>query len=194
MLNTKKIAFDIDGVLADFAFSFTLLAHEMDNKLPVLSDSEVQGWNFVPWYCGEKTLGNIWGYMRKTLPLFWAGLTPLVDRRTFDRIYCSDREIYFITSRPDIGCVSSQSQSTHWLYTMGNFPITVPVICHSDKAEVCRLLNIDLYIDDKLENIEKFYEKPGIATDAYLLIKPYHKDLKVPYVYSVDEFLRKAGL
>ena len=44
------------------------------------------------------------------------------------------------------------------------------------------------------KNKKKFYEKPGIATDAYLLIKPYHKDLKVPYVYSVDEFLRKAGL
>ena len=197
MSNHITIGLDIDGVVANFVRFFTETAHELYPELSVLEDGEVSEWEFTNWYCTKKQEDKIWRYIIEEKS--WDSMKSLLSDETWSKIGKNTIEMYFITSRPSLGNVSAQKQTIIWLH---QFLFIMPqVICSNKKYEVCDLLNLDFYIDDKPGNIAPFYEGKELSTVAYLLYKPYMKknmvDIKIynyngvhmPVVYSVEEFL-----
>ena len=214
----KVIALDVDGVICDFLLGFTTAANQMDSSLPIMSDGQASEWNLEPWYCDKKTLSRIWKYIRDNRPFFWTELEPLVGSDIFCKLVYAPVDVYFITARVEIGYITAQRQTVAWLrrifnqYNQGYHGFIPQVICSNRKMEVCDVLNVAYYLDDKPDNLLGFGE---IGTKGYLLYKPYmkervvlstpnpdttgspfylHEGCATPVVYSVDKFLGEAGL
>ena len=197
-----KIGMDVDGVVGNFTRFFTEMAHGLYPELPILTDGEVSEWEFTHWYCTRKQENKIWRRIREEGN--WVSLESLITNETWYKLSKNIIEMYFITSRPSLGSISAQKQTMMWLSSFGFY--MPQVICSNRKYEVCDLLNLDFYIDDKPGNIAPFYSDRELSTVAYLLYKPYMKknmvDMKVynyngihiPVVYSVEEFLDVCGV
>ena len=216
----KVIALDVDGVICDFLLGFTTAANQMDNSLPIIRDGHESEWDLTPWYCDKATLSKIWAYIRKNKPFFWTKLEPLISSDILTRLIYNHATVYFITARVEVGHVPAQRQTVAWLQRMFNLEsddFMPQVICSNRKMEVCDALNVDYYLDDKPDNLLGFNR---IGTKGYILYKPYMRDkiiystpspgiprssfyslaswtyewATIPIVYSVAEFLDRAGL
>jgi len=152
-LHTKRIGLDIDEVLADFFGGWKEL-------YPI--GYEIHSWNF------EMGISSRFEEMKKDGKLddFYLNLKPLIkpEELPFE-------PTCYITNRPVDSAISEK-----WLYSLG-FP-QVPVITTDDKANACKAMNLDAFVDDNFYNYQKI-TKAGIL--CYLWDQPHNRKFNVGY-------------
>lgn len=179
----SKLAFDIDGVLADFTSSYghALIEVTGRNLLP-------DGWETNPefpltWYW-ERDAGytkeeeqKTWNEKILSSATFWKKLAPLPDTKDvikqINRLAREGHDIYFLTHRMG---KQAKKQTEEWLYNLGvNYPT---VLLSGNKTPLLQALEIDFFVDDKLSTVEDaalHYMKRGKGC-VVLKDAPYNRE------------------
>lgn len=168
-----RIGIDIDGVLANFWEAYERLFIEVggdlfgDRKWPA-QEPQVWDWPYEFGYTKTQTK-LVWKKIEEN-PYFWMELNPLAEFEPF-REWITDNdkdEIYFITDRPG---QYTKLQTECW-FGAREIPYAT-VLVSSQKGLCAQALNLELYIDDKTENIMAV-QIDSPTTKAYLLNRPYN--------------------
>ena len=167
-----RIAFDLDGVLADLHGAFAQTAVRMFPELdtdavgaPEIGASPPDAEEFpgegppaantpltnLP-LTNAQTLA-VWRELSSTTN-FWETLSEIepgmikkLAALTEDRSW----EMLFITSRPRAKGRTVQRQSQRWLEEMG-FPLPSTYVVHGSRGQIAKALHIDVVVDDRPEN------------------------------------------
>lgn len=195
-----NIGFDLDGILSNFHYSFSLVGNRLFG-LPIIEDiEEVKDWEWEDWYPMTKNQKiAIWKEIDTNTDLFWFNMCPLYNN--FQRLRKLEEvghNLFFVTSRKNTAGLSALRQTKLWLEKQGLKDFSV-IPAHK-KGMVLDRAEIKYFIDDMPENI---IEASIEATKcrSFLLARRYnsyaieflqksHKYRKnIGIVYSIDEFL-----
>src|SRR5687768_13418605 len=167
-----RIAFDLDGVLADLHGAFSKAAIQL---LPELDTATVaspevgasppdpeaeppEGLAVVPAAPADFSLTSsqsdaVWSYLAAQVD-FWETLheiEPGIIRKLATLADERRWEMLFITSRPRSAGRTVQRQSQRWLEKLG-FPLPSVYVVHGPRGLIAKALQIDVVIDDRPEN------------------------------------------
>jgi uncharacterized HAD superfamily protein len=197
MEETNNLGVDLDGVVANYAFTFSQLLRELYGKtLPLVNEDDFGlDWDWAKWY--PLTKEQIDGAYLEEMPKvenFWMKLK-LMDEA--DWTYFKDQvqslkktNVYFITSRISTEGYSVVKQSQKWLIEKG---FENPnVIVHNYKGPVVKALNIKAFIDDKFGNCADVLNNNGSNCEVYLRNCNYNLSYnhpKIKRVNSLKEFI-----
>ena len=150
-----KLAFDIDGIFADFNTSM------IDRTIKVTGRDlfperpfDIPCWDYPQHYgYTEAEVSAVWNDIVKDNK-FWQMLFPYDGTIVFldelrGRALANHDDVYFITSRPGI---DAKRQTERWLRACG-WSDTPTVLISSRKGHACRAVDADFYIDDKPDNL-----------------------------------------
>jgi uncharacterized HAD superfamily protein len=168
----RKIGIDVDGVLANFNDDYGRILVETSgrNLIPAnftIDDIDTWHWEKKLGYTA-KEVDAVWRVI-DTHPFFWSALRALPGARHLTALNAHD--VYFITSRPG---VTAKQQTENWLVAHGIFRPTV--LISSKKGPVVAGLDLDFFVDDKLENCVEV-EAAAPNTRVYLLDYKYNRDM-----------------
>lgn len=197
-----KFGFDLDGCLASFntAFHALLCARHGDRFPKDYDPKNPPVWEW-PRYFGytQQEEDACWqeAWDGRT---FWQHLDVIPgEERTIpmlNALQCQDgHEIHFITNRRG---KAAQYQSG-WFLTNAGFRHPSVIIAR-DKYPIVKALQLDAYIDDKIEtanDLAEAAEKQFIPTRIYLRHTLHNRENRHPgliVVNSVWEMLEKEGL
>jgi uncharacterized HAD superfamily protein len=171
-----KIGIDVDGVVANFNKGYIKLLNSLHNRTADVEYAP-QTWNY------ESELGfstqevsEAWQYISKSAR-FWMELEPTPDAEEFLASLPNTHQYIFITSRPG---VNAAEQTAFWLSHHG-MPGRFGVEVSSEKGDKCLEHSVDLYLDDKGENILDVLAKSP-KTTPYLLACPYNQHVQLMLV------------
>ena len=144
-----RVGFDVDGVLANFTRAFTKLAVSIGEAPAIVEQEDQREWKF-PFH-----VDRVWREVARTQN-WWMTLDPLIDNFELDfinELIRTEEAVYFITNRQesDIG-LPVVEQTRLWLRGIGID--TGNVLAVERKGPVCAALDLDWFIDDKIENLE----------------------------------------
>lgn len=167
-----RIAFDLDGVLADLHTAFTRTAVSLYPELDAASmassavgasppvagvdDGEPEapaGPDVAAVPMDRRQIDAVWKRLRAT-ENFWETLTeiePGAIRRLGQLADERRWEILFVTSRPSSTGLTVQRQSQRWLERMG-FTLPSVYVVHGSRGSVAQSLELDVVVDDRPEN------------------------------------------
>jgi len=151
-----RIGIDIDGVIANFFAGYESLIISIagkdlfgDNKYP---NEFPKVWNWPETFgYGPEVVSQAWAHIKGN-PGFWATLGTLPDINTWLlwlKTAGSKHDIYFITDRPGAG---AKYWTERWFNRYGYDNATI-LISRNGKGAIVAALDLELYIDDKVENI-----------------------------------------
>ena len=190
VVNMRKVMFDVDGVLADFVYSFTKLAAQHDYISKPYDTTTQPAWDFDGKLTHEQQ-AELWSEIIAR-SFWWRSLDSLVTptevnwinsiAERMEVVYCTNR----VAKNPN-----AQTQTWLWLKDIG---INRPnVIVTKRKGDVARALDIDYSIDDKIENVNCVHwiadTKP---CRSYVLDRLYNKNgaaKNVRRVGTITDFL-----
>lgn len=147
-----KIGFDVDGVLADFNAAFIDRIIRVTNRdLFPRRPFDIPCWSYPAHYgYTPEEEHSVWTSI-KADKSFWRTLSAYPDAGDVLRILHLARtmghDVYFVTARPG---VNAKLQTELWLSNLGMENPTVLISPH--KLNCARALELDVYIDDKVEN------------------------------------------
>lgn len=185
-----RLSIDLDGVLFNFIQNAISVANTALNRdIPL--DYEPDDWEWTKIFTKsdwEKT----WEAIEKT-PNFWLREAPYVNN--VNCLYAYQflngySENYFITSRVSTCGDSPEDQSTQALNGHGIQGKVIVVNDPSYKARWMKDLYIDYSIDDYPPTVAACNRIEGHK--AFLHDRPWNRDVKLPRVYSIGEFLEKT--
>lgn len=190
MIKTHKptVAFDIDGVLADFVGGFSRLAMTMGYCDEVMSGDDRDDWSF-PFH-----VDPVWEKVDTTYT-FWEALQPLVDDDDIAAMHALAQEahVMYVTARS--GDLQSTARQTHNWLNEWDFP-EGPVFFVPAKSEKEGVILPNRYqligmLEDKPTILEMLASEgvPVVARDW-----PYNRSVPVPRVSSVAEFVERLGV
>lgn len=186
-----RIAFDIDGCLANFTKSYAKLITEVSGRDLVseetIANPETWYWDRAAGYTKDEEKATWKRIMGDGT--FWASLEPF-DRKVFDRIdlFSQNHPVYFLTNRDG---KRAKQQTEEWLQTYGILHPTV--LLSADKVPVLKGLAIDVFVDDKPETLA---DVAAALPDVKLFKVAYRYNVDAPgeSVASVSEMLNRLGL
>lgn len=168
-----RIAFDLDGVLADLHTPFVRTAARL---FPDLDPAVIGGVDVgaSPAPNGEAGADDGEGHLAPVVPSlsltrrqstqvwreiaatedFWEGLTEIEPGAiaALARVAEARRwEVLFITSRPHSAGKTVQRQSQRWLERCG-FPLPSLYVVHGSRGRIADALAIDVVVDDRQDN------------------------------------------
>ena len=191
------IAFDVDGVLAEFDKAFQQRIIDVTGKNLFLpgDDENPPHWDW-PELRGytRQDMRAVWKSI-VTDTEFWFDLGRTSGACDLELVINAIQEfntVYFITARNG---KRVKEQTEDWLMVvLGIKPV---VHIRKDKGTACRELNVDAYIDDKWENVLDVCEQSP-TTRTYLLNRNYNQADDAQYqqygyvrVDSVQEMLNR---
>ncbi len=169
-----RIAFDLDGVLADLHGSFEQAALRLypeldpaDIRSPEVGasppDVSESGPEPQPSVSAAPALTDlpltprqsaaVWTFLA-SLDNFWESLSEIESGMIAKLATLADArgwEILFITSRPRSSGRTVQRQSQRWLQARG-FPMPSVYVVHGSRGLIAKALQIDVVVDDRPEN------------------------------------------
>src|SRR5262245_13849337 len=167
-----RIAFDLDGVLADLHAPFVRTVHqlfpEIDSRAigaadigaspPDEQSEEPADVPPLPAPTRKVPLTHrqsdaVWRTLAST-ENFWEGLNEIEDGAIGRLATLADErgwEVLFITSRPRSAGRTVQRQSQRWLAARG-FPLPSVYVVHGSRGKVADALAIDVVVDDRPDN------------------------------------------
>jgi hypothetical protein len=151
-----RIAFDLDGVLADLGSELTRCADalfgEGNRRVDPsgLSDNDALP---VPLALSPGQRRRLWTHVQ-AIENFWETLSELepgvVER--LGTIAAAQRwEVIFLTRRPSSAGATAQVQSHRWLQSKG-FPCPSVYVVRGSRGRVAAALRLDVVVDDRPEN------------------------------------------
>jgi hypothetical protein len=154
-----RIAFDLDGVLADlharFVESATLLYPELDRRSigsPDVGGSPGEG-SGTDLVLTAQQSDAVWRHL-VGIDNFWEALDE-IERGAIARLAALSDErrwdVLFITSRPGSAGRTAQRQSQRWLERLG-FPLPSVYVVQGSRGRIAAALDIDVVVDDRPEN------------------------------------------
>jgi uncharacterized HAD superfamily protein len=136
-----RIAFDLDGVLADMDTELSRLGAELfdiaDAEAELDIRQERQLWRHI------EGVENFW----ETLTEVEEGAVSRLARIAEERRW----QILFITTRPTTAGTTVQIQSQRWLQAKG-FALPSVFVVYGSRGKVASALNLDAVVDDRLDN------------------------------------------
>jgi len=160
-----RLAFDLDGVLADLRTPYMAVARELFPDLPAETASaddepdgvvrdedephpQVSGDALTPRQSEQvwrelTSRRDFWESLKELEPGMIKRLATLADARRWD--------VLFITSRPPSAGRTVQRQSQLWLEQHG-FPMPSVYVVHGSRGRVADALALDLVVDDRPEH------------------------------------------
>jgi hypothetical protein len=166
-----RIAFDLDGVLADLHTPFARAAVRLFPTLEPRAVADPDVGSSPPDEARESTVPDEGPVSASTVPLtreqtdavwselraienFWETLDE-IEGGTLSRLarLVEERrwELIFITSRPSSAGQTVQRQSQRWLERQG-YSLPSLFVVHGSRGRVADALNLDVVVDDRLEN------------------------------------------
>jgi hypothetical protein len=143
-----RVAFDIDGVLADFRTAFQQAAQEAG-----VSTRSTESDSPSPDPLSSRDIKAIWDHVKRS-PNWWTHLRPYEPGQLV-RIYELARrwkwEVVFMTRRPSTAGDPVQFQTQWWIEQQGFYypaVVTVP----GSRGELANALRLDVIVDDQLLN------------------------------------------
>lgn len=153
-----RIAFDIDGVLADWNSAFRDLLEEQTRKKPKVWPPDKWAWPND--YCTGAEIHNAWGYIDSTRGTWWADLEPLYkgsgasERKALIDL-SKHHDLYFMTARYGAGVKRVTEGWIEDYYAI--WPTVLVGLDPQAKAAVMKALDIDVMVDDRPENVIAAY-------------------------------------
>ena len=143
-----RIAFDLDGVLADFAGAYRAIAGRL---LPrpagsVLALSEADS---PPGPVPLRVERRIWRTIEAT-ENFWTTLEPLepdLIAAVHERAVRRRWDTFFVTQRPATAGDTVQRQTQRWLVAQG-FPLPAVIAHRGSRGKLASALELDFLVDD----------------------------------------------
>ena len=206
-MQNKIIAFDLDGVLANFHFSFSLIANGLFGT-PVIKDiNEVRKYRWQDYTSiTSKQVSEVWRKIDES-NIFWENLDSLINEDTSKRLInlSNDNTLFFVTARKHKrvqGC-SIIKQTNKWINKNLDGLTGYSVIPTFKKGHILNAIEANYFIDDNVENIiEVSNDAPNCK--SFLLVRPYnayaieffknsrrYKNFNI--VYSVEDFLNEIN-
>lgn len=151
-----RIAFDLDGVLANFVQRYQTDFIRLTGK-DLFQEGDIHNppvWDW-PQYRGysDEEVAMVWKHIKNS-PIFWKSLLPLpgvYDLELVIRAIEDSHDVYYVTSR--VGATAKR-QSEHWIrthlkYDSMNDPT---VLISGKKGAIANALNIDVFVEDNRDN------------------------------------------
>lgn len=189
-MNEKQVVvIDIDGVLAEFTYSYSTLAHKISdgNVPPAHSTGRQQTWDWDGQY-SKQLMNACWRAIDES-DSFWAELPLLVSYPEIEELQrLRDKvSIMYLTGRLVTPQNSVEDQTRYWLHKHG-FP--EGELCFAtDKGAFLnsRGLSPLSVIDDKPETLNQLFDG---GHRVFCRDWPYNRHLteELPRVYSLGEW------
>ena len=187
-----RVGIDMDGVLADFNTTFIdLIVQTTGKNLFPPGPFDIPTWHYPEHYgYSRDEVKEVWEVVKNS-ERFWFMLQPYDDAVDFIKQLDPEKhDIYFITNRVGLN-VKYQTES--WLeffqFAMESNRIAMPTVLISEhKGYAAAALNLDVYIDDKVENCEdvKTWTKD---CKVFMRARPWnHEIIGVARIGSLKEF------
>lgn len=173
-MNPLRIAFDMDGTLADLSSAYSdvearlfgPVAVEHVRPVPEEREAEQHGVRTPATISDKREEGpkpttagrrrhrdDVWRAIEAT-PNFWTTLKPLENgavKRVFDLTLEHNWEVFFVTQRPATAGATVQSQTYKWLMEQGfRTPSVIPL--SGGRGRCAAALQLDYLIDDTPQN------------------------------------------
>ncbi len=142
-----RVAFDIDGVLADFRSAFQQASTEAGVNARAAAASP------PPDPLSSRDIKAIWDHVKRT-PNWWTRLQPYEPGQHYRLNELARRwkwEVVFMTRRPSTEGDPVQFQTQWWIEQQGFYypaVVTVP----GSRGELANALRLDVIVDDQLMN------------------------------------------
>ena len=172
-MSTMRIAFDLDGVLADLHTPFVSTALKLFPELdaaairtadvgaspPADPDTETPATDLtavpslVSRPVSRRQAEAIWRDITRR-ENFWEGLNEIESgaiARLAALVETRRWEVVFVTSRPASDGRTVQRQSQRWLSRLG-FPMPSVFVMHGSRGRLASALDLDVVVDDRPEN------------------------------------------
>ncbi|MCY4564671.1 MAG: hypothetical protein OXE40_09350 [Gammaproteobacteria bacterium] len=146
-----RVAFDLDGVLADFAGAYAAVARRLrpSGSENVSEESPEGGLERRVWRAIETTRD------------FWTTLDPVEPEligRLHDRTVRGRWDTFFVTQRPPTAGDSVQLQTQRWLVAQG-FPLPAVIVHRGPRGPLAAALELDFLVDDTVEHCVDVLER-----------------------------------
>lgn len=190
-----KVAFDVDGVLADFTGAFTKVINSLYGKYTLPEGYVPKDWHWTDVLTLDMEKAGFEEI--KKLPDFWRSLAPFGEALTaVDKVSRSEHDVIFLTARASSCGESITIQARKWLdkqrYELSRRSSIIAVGKPPLKRQVIEGLGIAAMIDDHGPTVEGFDQMEGFQ--GYLLDRPWNQDAKVKNrVSTVTEFCERIG-
>ena len=172
-MTTLRIAFDMDGTLADLASAYSEMEDHVlgpaiaEHEQPSPEEREEEQHAAVPATIRDKPShlqrrsrrgsirhrDHVWQAIEAT-PDFWTTLKP-IDKKAIKRLYHlmgeHNWEVFFITQRPATAGRTVQWQTQKWLIDHG-FPTPSVIPLSGGRGKAASVLHLDYLVDDTLQN------------------------------------------
>lgn len=200
-MRAKVVAFDMDGVLANFNLAYSQLAERLfGNNLGRTDDYTI----WPPCWSYEREFGltpaqvkELWQTIEAS-GKFWESLTILQSPATLNKVAALTKRVdvdtYFITSR--MGYLAKW-QSENWLRWRVGVENPTVLISHR-KGPAALGLNLTHFIDDRTENCIDVKVALRKRCAVYCLAKPYNKDshfkmqsIGIEVVERLEDFIER---
>jgi hypothetical protein len=165
-----RIAFDLDGVLADLEEPYTAArlalfgsssvppstgsaesAEEAESVEEAGTDEDSRSKTSAPRVRGltRGQQSGVWKRIAR-VPDFWTTLRPLEPRVVHGIQSLATRyrlHVFFVTQRPDTAGETTQRQTQRWLIQQG-FELPAVIVMHGSRGRLAELLQLDVLVDD----------------------------------------------
>lgn len=187
-----RISLDVDGVMADFVYSFTKELNIIDPTVGVYHTHQQVEWWFDT---AKENYNDTWSYIKNSFN-WWMTVPPLASQEDVDAInqLAEKDEVFFITSRTNgKQGLSAQEQTKYWLEGIGIHRPFVIATRGSKKAQLLDSLDIDYHLDDKVSIIIDVHLKSNAL--SCILNQPYNDKIHISGNYSyrfdtVEEYIK----